>query len=229
MKLSVVGVGPGNPDLITVKAIKVIEKADLVITPHSKSGRASVAEMAFRPHLPEVKTLQMVFSMKGDDAERDRLLKEQLEENRTQWENAESVALPVIGDSSLYATGAYLYDVWKELVPDLELELVPGIPAYSLAASLIPSFLVLHDEVLTLIPASKDIEKIKKTLAVSNTVALYKPYILRDKLKETVKSCGPWSKIYRIDRAGLPEQRILTGDEALDQAEEYLSILLLWR
>lgn len=229
MKLSVVGVGPGNPDLITVKAIKVIKKADLVITPHSKSGRASVAEMAFRPHLPEVKTLQMVFSMKGDDAERDRLLKEQLEENRTQWENAESVALPVIGDSSLYATGAYLYDVWKELVPDLELELVPGIPAYSLAASLIPSFLVLHDEVLTLIPASKDIEKIKKTLAVSNTVALYKPYILRDKLKETVKSCGPWSKIYRIDRAGLPEQRILTGDEALDQAEEYLSILLLWR
>lgn len=229
MKLSVVGVGPGDPDLITVKAIKVIEKADLVITPHSKSGRPSVAEMAFRPHLPEVKTLQMVFSMKGDDAERDRLLLEQLKESRSQWEGAEKVALPVIGDSSLYATGAYLYDVWRQLLPELELELVPGIPAYSLATTLIPSFLVLHDDVLTLIPASGEIEKIKRTLAVSDTVALYKPYILRDKLRETVMSCGPWSKIYRIDRAGLPEQRILTGDDALEQAEEYLSILLLWR
>ena len=55
------------------------------------------------------------------------------------------------------------------------------------------------------------------------------PCALKESLKETVTAAGPWRKILRIDRAGLPDERIFEGEAALNPAEEYLSILLLWR
>ncbi|MEG1641848.1 MAG: precorrin-2 C(20)-methyltransferase [Synergistaceae bacterium] len=229
MKFTVIGVGPGDKDQITIKALKEIEKADLVLTPHSKTGKASVAEQVFRAHLPQISTHSIVFPMSGSEKERDDALLKQLTEMEPLWKDAKNIVLPVIGDSSLYATGAYLYDVWKTLVPDIELALVPGIPAYSLATSIISSFLVLGDEILTIIPANKEIDKLKEALKISNTVALYKPYILRDKLEEIITSTGKWKKIVRIDEAGLPNEKIYEGEAALKQATEYLSILLLWK
>lgn len=229
MKLKIVGVGPGDPNLITVKALNTIKEADLVFTPHSHNDRPSVAEQVFRPYLPNLKTVPLIFPMIHDSSRRDYLLKEQLETVRSKWEKCKNIVLPVIGDSFLYATGSYLYDVFTQLTPNIELELVPGIAAYSLAASATSSFLVMRDEVMSIVPASRDIKKVKKALKNSDTVALYKPYILKNKLREIIIECGPWRKICRIDRAGLPDEVILEGDSALKQAEEYLSIILLWR
>ena len=59
-------------------------------------------------------TVPVVFPMIHDAQGRDSALRGRLEELRPRWEGARNVVLPVIGDSALYATGAYLYDVWKE-------------------------------------------------------------------------------------------------------------------
>ena len=125
MKLIVAGVGPGDSGMVTAGALRALEDADLVLIPHSRDGRPSVAEGAVRAHLRDGVAVPMVFSMIRDAQGRDAALRGRLEELRPRWEGAGSVVLPVIGDSALYATGAYLYDVWKELVPDLELVLVP--------------------------------------------------------------------------------------------------------
>ncbi len=229
LKFSVVGVGPGDPGLITVGALKIIKSADLVLSPHSRAERASVAEGVARAHLPELKTLPILFPMTDDAGRRGDALLEQLEGLRPKWESASSVVLPVIGDSTLYATGFYLYESWKKLVPDLELELVPGISAHCLAAAKSSSFLAMGTEILAVVPATADPERGEAARKAADCAAVYKPSALRGRLREVVEAAGPWEKILRVDRAGLPNQKILEGGAALEPAGEYLSILLLWR
>ena len=229
MKLIVAGVGPGDPELATLAAVRAAEKTGLLLLPCSHDGKPSVAGRAIQAESLHVPTATLLFPMTRDSGARDVELKRQLEALRPQWENAGTVVLPVIGDSTLYATGAYLYAVWRELVPNLELELIPGVSAHSLAASCAGRFLAMGEEVLCVIPGTAPRERIEAALRASDTAAVYKPSALGDKLREVVEGTGPWRGIVRVDRAGLPDERILKGDAALIPADEYLSLLLLWK
>ena len=223
MRLIVAGVGPGDPGMVTAGALRALEDADLVLIPHSRDGRPSVAEGAVRAHLRDGAAVPVVFPMIHDAQGRDAALRGRLEELRPRWEGAGSVVLPVIGDSALYATGAYLYDVWKELV------LVPGVSAHSLASSCARRFLALGEDVLCIVPGTAEPGRIEAALRAADAAALYKPSALGDGLRPLAQRAGPWRETVRVDRAGLPDERILSGDQALAAAEEYLSVLLLWR
>lgn len=230
MKLIVVGVGPGGVDHVTVGALGAVQEADLVLVPRSGAGRPGVAEGALAERLGGAfDPVPIVFPMVYDAARRDAELRAQLEGLRPRWQGARTVALPVIGDSALYATGAYLYGVWRELVPDLELQLVPGVSAHSLAASCARRFLALGEDVLCIVPGTAESGRIEAALRAADAAALYKPSALGDGLRLLVQRAGPWRETVRVDRAGLPDERILSGDEALAAAGEYLSVLLLWR
>jgi precorrin-2/cobalt-factor-2 C20-methyltransferase len=227
-KFTAVGVGPGDPDLITVKALKVIEKADLVLVPVPGVGRGSVADVIIRAHL-DVETIPVVFPMTRDENARNNLLRDQLEGFRPRWEGAESVVLPVIGDSALYATAAYLYRVWKKLEPSLELELVPGVSAHSLAGARAGRFLALGEEIFSVVPGTAQPEAIVQALKNCDSAALYKPSGLKESLCAIVESTGPWSEVLRVDRAGLPDENVVRGHAVLSAPDTYLSILLLRR
>ena len=229
MRLIVAGVGPGDPGMVMAGALRALEDADLVLIPHSRDGRPSVAGTVIGAHLKEGVAAPVVFPMIRDAQGRDAALRGRLEELRPRWEGAGSVVLPVIGDSALYATGAYLYDVWKELVPDLELVLVPGVSAHSLASSCARRFLALGEDVLCIVPGTAEPGRIEAALRAADAAALYKPSALGDGLRLLVQRAGPWRETVRVDRAGLPDERILSGNEALAAAGEYLSVLLLWR
>ena len=228
IKFIAAGVGPGDPDLITIKALKAIERADLVLTPIAAIGRPSIAESVIRAHL-EVDTISIVFPMTRDEKNRDSVLLEQLEALRPRWERAESAVLAVIGDSSLYATAAYFYGVWKDLVPYIELELIPGISAHSLVGARTKRFIALGEEIFSVIPGTANVETIGMALKNCSAAALYKPSALRERLRPVVESAGPWADVLRVDRAGLPGERVVEGPSALLSPDEYLSTLLLRR
>jgi precorrin-2/cobalt-factor-2 C20-methyltransferase len=214
--------------LITVKALRAIRRADLVFVPVAAPGRPSAAESVIRAHA-DVEAVPVVFPMTRDAAKRGAALRGQLEELRPRWEEAVSVVLPVIGDSALYATAAYFYDVWKAIDPSMELELIPGVSAHSLSASRAGRFLALGDEVFSVVPGTAGREAVALALKNCDAAALYKPSALGEELRSVVESAGPWGEILRTDRAGLPEERLVEGIAALSCPDEYLSTLLLWR
>jgi precorrin-2/cobalt-factor-2 C20-methyltransferase len=226
LKFTAVGVGPGDPDLVTIKALKVLEEADLVLVPVTRAGHPSVADSVIRAHL-EVDTIPVVFPMTRDEKTRDNALREQLEALRPRWKEAESAAMPVIGDSALYATAAYLYDVWKTLEPSIELDLVPGVSAHSLAGARAGRFLALGEAIFSVIPGTARPEAIVRALKCCDSAALYKPSALKEDLRAIVESAGPWSEILRVDHAGLSGENIVRGGLALSASDTYLSTLLL--
>ena len=231
MRLTVAGVGPGDPDLVTRAAIKAAEQADLILEPVSRDGKASVAGEALKANLNNQKNFTpFLFPMIKDNIKRDAIILEQLNNLKDLWLNANNILLPVIGDSALYATGAYLYDVWRNNFNiNIELELIPGISAHSLAASCAKKFLAMGDDILCVIPGTANIKRIEQALKYAEAAAVYKPSALKSSLKEMVMQTGIWREIVRVDRAGLPDQKIYYGEDALKSPDEYLSLLLLHR
>lgn len=227
--MTVVGVGPGDPELVTVGALKVISGADAVLTPCSKEGRPSVAAEIVRVHLPGIEMVPFIFPMTHDAEERDSALLSQIRGLGGLAQGARSVVLPVIGDSALYATGSYLFEVWRRLDPDIELRLVPGVSAHSLASARAGRFLAMGSEVFAVIPGTAGTDAITKALATADAAAIYKPSAIKDGLKAIVESTGPWASVIRVDRAGLPEEKIIADEAALAGTDEYLSVTLLRR
>ena len=228
MKFYGVGVGPGDPELVTLKALKVLREADGVFIPLSARGRESVAGAIMAAHL-ERETIPLLFPMVKDGSERDGVLREELRRTRPLWEGASTLAMPVIGDSALYATAAYLYDILREEVAGLGLELVPGVSAHSLASSRAGRFLALGDENLSVISGASPVQRVEAMLSASDGAVIYKPSALGGDLRRAVEASGPWMSVVRVDRAGMEDERVVTGDEALDPTDEYLSLVQLLR
>lgn len=226
MKLIIAGLGPGDFNLITVSALKHAENSDLILIPKShKNNIQGVAENIIRNFVSDKKFMYVFFPMINDSKERNKIIHDQIENIKSVLESSNKIFFPVIGDSLLYSTAAYLIEELKQFFPDIELIFIPGISAHSLAAACAKRFLAMSDEILSIIPGTADPEKIKLTLQNSNCAAIYKPTAIKN-IKELITK---YEKIIRVDFAGIPDkEKIYEGEKALENINEYLSIILLW-
>lgn len=228
-RLIIAGLGPGDSNLVTLSALLHAQESDMRLVPRSRKNEQGLAEKILIHHMPNAKLIPVLFPMIHDIHERDKIISSQLEALRPEIECAGKIFFPVIGDSMLYSTGAYLLEAMKKIIPDIDAEFIPGISAHSLAASCAKRFLAMSDEILTVIPGTASPEKILNALKISDAVAIYKPSALKD-MRKIVNESGKFSEIYRVNHAGDPvKERILRGDEALNDSGEYMSVIILHR
>jgi precorrin-2/cobalt-factor-2 C20-methyltransferase len=177
VRLTGVGVGPGDPELVTVKAVRVLEEAALVVVPVMSLEEVGRAEATVRANITHDRVQRLVFAL--DD-------RNGLTEAREQaWHAAAdlvadalqdkgSVAFATIGDPNVYSTFTYLADAVCEQLPGVEVETVPGITAMQDLAARSGTTLCEGTESLALLPLTAGLEAFEEALTHFDTVVAYK-------------------------------------------------------
>ncbi|MBQ9420124.1 MAG: hypothetical protein IJU31_07105, partial [Synergistaceae bacterium] len=205
MKISIAGIGPGSFDMITLSALGEAQSSDIILVPRSRECDEGVAERVIAHHLPEKKIVHMLFPMTNDTKKRSEIIFGQLAKLEAELRSAKKFFFPVIGDSTLYSTGAYLIDEMKKFFPDIEVDFVPGVSAHSLASACAKNFMAMSDEIFSVIPGTATPEKIIAAIEHSDSVAIYKPTSIKDKkIFNFIKASA--AKIIRVNFAGIPEK-----------------------
>mgnify|MGYP000991496656 CR=1 FL=1 len=228
-----VGVGPGDPDLVTIKAVRILANADIILVPSTEAsgddaGRAEQIVLAACPDAAG-KLHRVPFSMaqrRGVGTKR-----------RQSWEasaqaavdafqaGATTVAFATVGDPSVYSTFSYLAAQVLAVVPDLDVSVIPGITAMQAlaAASLTP--LVEGRESLTLVPVTAGLEAVGTALDHADTVVAYKGGRQLPDLLQLVHDRG-LDGVLGVN-VGLPGQTITPLSEVEAAGTPYFSTVLV--
>lgn len=224
MKLIIAGTGAGDGRNMTFSAFDLAMSADVIVVPRSHEGEPGFAEQIMLKRFPDKRYLRIHFPMKQSDGIINMIVS-QLEALRDEWQNVRIAFFPVIGDAMLYSTGEYLLRAWRELVPDMDVDFVPGVSAHSVAASCAKRFLAMREEIFTVIPGTAGVNRIREALSVCDCAAIYKPTVIND-----LRSIASGFQAVRVDYAGIPElEKVYYGDEAFMNVDNYMSVILLWR
>jgi precorrin-2/cobalt-factor-2 C20-methyltransferase len=176
-----VGVGPGDPELVTVKAVRVLREADVVFVPvMAGPGTAGPgrAETTIRAHIPGDRIHPVAFALNDTGGVTERRAAAwqaaAAEVARAFTAGARTVAFGTIGDPNLYSTFSYLAQTVRGLVPGLTIETVPGITAMQDLAARSATVLAEGDEPLTLLPLTAGTQAFRDALTRPGTVVGYK-------------------------------------------------------
>jgi precorrin-2/cobalt-factor-2 C20-methyltransferase len=191
MKLSCIGCGPGDPDLLTVKAVERINEAQLIFAPTSKLGKPSIALSIVRKYLNEdATTVDLLFPMTKDKD----LLKMQWKDNADQLARAvlkgKRTVYLTVGDPSLYSTWIYMHKEIAKNYKNIEIEIIPGIPSMFAFAAGARISLAEGEETVGIVPACYDMDRIKRTASSCDTVIFLKDGRYFDSVIQMLSEAG---------------------------------------
>lgn len=222
-----IGVGPGDPELLTVKAIKAIENVDVLIAPKTEKKEGSVALTVAKPYLKkDVEIVYQVFPMVKGFAENST---EAWEANKQEimalLQAGKNVAFLTIGDPMFYSTYIYIYRLLEH--EDVEIKTIPGIPAFAAIGSQLGYPIVEGDDVLTVIPATASPEKVEKAMQAADNVVLMKVYKNFEEMADLLAKNDMAEQAVLVSRAGLDDEKIIYNVVAHKKDKlNYLSTIL---
>ena len=225
-----VGVGPGDPELLTRKAERILRSADVILAPVSNLTEASVALGTIREFIDESRQEIIVhqFPMTSDRTLLIPAWQGAAELIAAHAEAGRSVAFITIGDPLFYSTFIYLLRILREQWPQIAIEIIPGISSINAAASEASLPLVEADEKLVVIPATAGIEQIKTALETYETVVLLKVKPVFPAIIELLRATGRETSTVFVERVGSPRQKVLTDfDEIAAHSPDYLSLMII--
>lgn len=225
MKLVGVGVGPGDVELVTVKAVRVLEQADVVVVPVMSAHEQGRAERTVRANVTHDRVERLVFAL--DD--RGGLTAQR----RAAWDDAAdavaamtgTVAFATIGDPNVYSTFTYLADAVRERRPDLVVETVPGVTAMQDLAARSGTVLCEGSESLALLPLTAGVAAFEEALTHFDTVVAYKGGRHMPEVVEVLRRHGRHDAVFGA-ALGLPDEQLGRAADVAGAAP-YLSTVLV--
>lgn len=226
-----VGVGPGDPDLLTLKAYKILNNTDIIFAPKAKSKDDSLARNIIEKTLNTKKEfIELEFPMIKDKKE----LKKQYESSAKiiaeKIYSGKKVAYLTIGDPLLYSTYIYLLEALKLIAPNLIIETIPGIAAYSALAAKFSFSMGEKNEKVCICPVPDDLSNLKKTIMCNDTTVIMKvakklPQIIKLLQELDLAKHAIWGR-----RVGLTGEKLIEGftePSHFSEKEGYFSTIIV--
>jgi len=234
--LYLVGVGPGDPELMTYKAVRILTEAKIWAVPTARENGVSSAQQIAGQMIADKgrKILSLCFPMKkvflGQETD-DQLLqawRKSADEVIRHLDRGEDVAFPTLGDATLYSTAFYLLAMIQEQRPDVPVTVVPGITAMAACAASQSSPLALGDDVLAVVPAAFEDDRLRQILATLDSVVLMKVHKRIDALIDILEELGLAEHAVLIERSGMEGERVYTDiREARGRKLHYFSTMVI--
>lgn len=211
-KLIGVGVGPGAPDLLTLRAVNVLRSAPVLALPRGNDFCASVAWEIVKSHIPadsEQERLFLTFPMVHEPA---RLKKA--------WAHAQAaigerlmkgldVAFATEGDPSLFSSFIYLKDAAPELWPGVQVEVVPAVSSITAVPAVAGVALADGQERIAILPGTCGLDDLQDALQRFDTIVLMKVGGAMPHVVDCLTKAGLLDRAVYVSRATMQEQRIV--------------------
>lgn len=216
--LSIVGVGPGDPGLLTLKALRALQQCPVIATPSARHGHSTALSIVAQALLPDElagkEIVELYFPMKKihlgqePDLEVKRAWEDAAARILAELDQGRDVVFPTLGDPAIYSTGYYLYATLLEMRPDVDVCFVPGIAAMSSCSASLRMPVCLGDDMLAVIPATFNDSRLRHVLENFDTIVLMKVHRVMSKVIALLQELNLLDKAVLMERAGMEDERI---------------------
>ena len=229
--LTVVGVGPGDPSLLTIAAVDSIKKAKVIFFPVSDDNKKSFAAEIVQKYTKFKKNIPIIFPMAREGFDPDEIWSNAVEKIVNFIHNGESVVLLCLGDTSLFASSSNILRIIKNSYPEIITKTIPGISSLSAAAALNDFDLVKKGETLIIkeCPSSNSelISLIKDSRGNKTVLAIMKVGKRWNLLREVLKKEDIIKKSIVALNVGKPNQIIQYASQYKKDFMPYFSLILI--
>ena len=219
-----IGVGPGDPELLTLKALRLIRAAPVLAYPAPDAGD-SFARAIAAPHLPGGQAEIAIRMPLGDGAfPKAEIYDGAAEAIAAHAAAGRDVAVLCEGDPFFYGSFMYLF---ARLAGRCPVRIVPGVSSLMACADAAGAPLAARNDVLTVIPAPLPEPELRRRLAESEAAAVVKLGRHLGKLRRVLGELGLTERTRYVERASLPNERVLSLAEVAEETAPYFSMLLV--
>ena len=226
-----VGVGPGDPELVTLKAQRVLQRVPIICVPQSETSQDSCALSIARSFIDLERQEILRVGFPTDDAEAASQVWEKAADTLAlRLRQGQDVAFITEGDPMLFSTFSYVLESIRSNHPDLTVEIVPGVSSVMAAAARASVPLVTHGQRLAILPAVYGIDDLREAIANYDTIVLMKVNrVLLDALAN-LESLGLAGKGIYVRRATTDREQVVQDLQQLTGEDlDYFSLLIIKR
>lgn len=219
-----VGIGPGDPELMTLKAVRILQECDLIAAPQTGKDRQVALQIATQilPELADKEQLALPFPMTKNQEELDRNRDRIAGMIAAHLIAGKTVAFLTLGDPSVYATYWYIHR--RIVEQNLPAEMIPGVPSFCAAAAKLNTALAEASQPIHILPASYP--ETREALALPGTKVLMKMGSQLPAVVELLREMGCDKQAALVQNCGLENERICTDMENITDTS-YFSIIVV--
>jgi len=228
---TIVGVGPGDPSLLTLAAVDAIKKAKVIVFPISDDNKKSFAAEIVKKYTKFKKNIPIIFPMARKDFDPDEIWSNAVEKIVQFIKNGESVVLLCLGDTSLFASSSNILRIIKNNHPEIITNTIPGISSLSAAAALNDFDLVKKGETLIIkeCPSSNSelTSLIRESKGNKTVLAIMKVGKRWNLVREILKKEDIINTTLIALSVGMPDQIIQYASQYKKEFMPYFSLILI--
>jgi len=225
-----IGVGPGDPDLITLKAVKTLQKVDVVLAAASTRNEASLALSIAQLHLRQgAEVVRLDFPMTRDETVLAKAWRANADTVEGILAAGKSAAFLTLGDPLTYSTFGYLLRTLNGLLAEIPVEVIPGITSYQAAAAHTGRVLVESGESLAVVSGVAGEEELTRVLSSAQCAVILKAYKNMPVIRRVLERLGLADSSVFVTRLGLEDEEVITSLDNVPEKPSYFSLILVRR
>ena len=214
-KLYGVGVGPGDPELITIKAKRILDNAHFIAIPKTAVDKGSLALSIAQNIIGKEKdVLELLFPMSYDEKLLEKSWSEAIDKIRERLDEGKDVAFITLGDPTVYSTYIYIHKTLKQ--EGYDTQIIPGITSFCASAARVGISLAENKETIAIVPSSYECENLDDILDSFDNIVLMKISKNLPRLKEKLASKGLVEKAVLVSRCGLEDEMVNFDMDCVD-------------